>query len=281
MKLEFTDYKHLRWGPFSALTVTFATFIFGQILGYLVFLFGLGLYFAVAVNLEIGISQTTWADLLFTFRNTIEGYVNSTSTGVIGPSVGVFFFQVLCIEAITLALLFWFLKVRKAKLADIGLKKPVLRDVGYALIGFAGYFLLYISAVSVLTKLFPLLDTSQKQELGFSTNLAGSGLVLVFIGLVVLPPLVEEIVARGFLFSGLRKNMKFLPAAFVTSFLFGLAHYWGGKGGSAIWIASVDTFMLSMVLVYLRERTGSLWASIGLHSLKNFVAFFFLFILKV
>lgn len=281
MKLEFTDYKHLSWGPFSALTVTFATFIVGQILGYLLFLFGLGVYFATAATLRTGIFHTSWGDLLFTFRNTIDSYVNSTSTDVIGPSVAIFLFQIFCIEAVILALLFWFLRARKAKLADIGLKKPALRDVGYALLGFVGYFVLYIGVVTVLTKLFPSLDTSQEQELGVSTNLAGSGLVLVFIGLVVLPPLVEEIIARGFLFSGLRKSMKFLPAALVTSFLFGLAHFWGGKGGSAIWIASVDTFMLSMVLVYLRERTGSLWASIGLHSLKNFVAFFFLFILKV
>lgn len=280
MKLEYTDYKHLSWGPFSALTVTFVTFIVGQILGYLVFLFGLGVYFTTAATLDIGISHTSWGDLLFTFRNTIDSYVNTTSTDLIGPSVAVFLFQIFCIEAVSLGLLFWFLRVRKAKLADIGLKKPVLRDIGYALLGFAGYFVLYIGVVSVLTKFFPSLNTSQEQELGFSTNLAGSGLVLVFIGLVVLPPITEEVIARGFLFSGLRKTMKFLPAALITSFLFGMAHYWGGKGGSAIWIASIDTFMLSMVLVYLRERTGSLWASIGLHGLKNFVAFFFLFILK-
>jgi membrane protease YdiL (CAAX protease family) len=36
-----------------------------------------------------------------------------------------------------------------------------------------------------------------------------------------------------------------------------------------------------MVLAYLREKTGSLWPPIGLHALKNFVAFMALFVFKV
>src|ERR1022692_4140912 len=39
----------------------------------------------------------------------------------------------------------------------------------------------------------------------------------------------------------------------------------------------MDTFLLSLVLVYLQEKTGKLWASMGLQMLKNLIAFFFFF----
>jgi membrane protease YdiL (CAAX protease family) len=60
-----------------------------------------------------------------------------------------------------------------------------------------------------------------------------------------------------------------------------LAHLAGGEGGSTIWIAAIDTFILGMVLAYLRERSGSLWPSIGLHASKNMIAFLFLFVFKI
>ena len=35
----------------------------------------------------------------------------------------------------------------------------------------------------------------------------------------------------------------------------------------------IDTFILSLTLIWLREKTGRLYASMGLHGLKNFIAF--------
>ncbi|MGH7237402.1 MAG: CPBP family glutamic-type intramembrane protease [Candidatus Saccharimonadales bacterium] len=46
-------------------------------------------------------------------------------------------------------------------------------------------------------------------------------------------------------------------------------------------MAGVDTFILSTVLCYLREKTGRLYAGIGVHALKNFVAFAALFLFHV
>jgi len=60
----------------------------------------------------------------------------------------------------------------------------------------------------------------------------------------------------------------------VTSLVFGLAHLEFGSGGPLVWAAAIDTFLLSIILVYLRERTGALYAGILLHMLNNFIAFF-------
>ena len=88
-----------------------------------------------------------------------------------------------------------------------------------------------------------------------------------------LPPIGEETLMRGYLYSGLRSRLHFWPALLITSLLFGVAHLSTGVSGP-LWAAAVDTFILSAVLVYLREKTGALYAPIMLHGLNNLVAFF-------
>jgi membrane protease YdiL (CAAX protease family) len=63
--------------------------------------------------------------------------------------------------------------------------------------------------------------------------------------------------------------------------VFGLPHLAQGGDAGPLWIAFIDTFILSMVLVWLREQTGNLWAGIVLHAIKNGIAFVSLFILSV
>ena len=122
-------------------------------------------------------------------------------------------------------------------------------------------------------------NMNQKQDLGFSTATTGLPLGLIFISLVILPPLVEEALFRGFLYGGLRGKLKPISAALITSALFALPHTFGNDAGaSLLWVASVDTFLLSLILVYLREKTGSLWPGIFLHMLKNGLAFASLFL---
>src|SRR5262249_37045858 len=109
----------------------------------------------------------------------------------------------------------------------------------------------------------------------------GSALWLVFISLVILPPITEEIMIRGFLFTGLRSKLSLIKAGLITSVLFAIPHLQPGSGQPLLWMAGVDTFILSLILVYLREKTGSLAASIGVHAIKNFVAFLALFVVKI
>jgi membrane protease YdiL (CAAX protease family) len=90
---------------------------------------------------------------------------------------------------------------------------------------------------------------------------------------VVLAPIAEEILMRGYLYTSLRAHWKFVPSLLVTSLLFGLAHLQSGDNGALIWMAALNTFLLSIALVYLREKTGALYASIMVHSMNNFLAF--------
>jgi membrane protease YdiL (CAAX protease family) len=106
-------------------------------------------------------------------------------------------------------------------------------------------------------------------------------LTLTFVSLVILPPITEEILVRGFLYSSLKKALPLIWAALLTSAMFAIAHLPEGGASGPLYIAALDTFVLSLVLIYLREKTGGLWASITLHAIKNGVAFAALFILHL
>jgi membrane protease YdiL (CAAX protease family) len=183
------------------------------------------------------------------------------------------FFYVLIAEAMTLGLVWWFLRVFKTSLRVIGLVKPKLEDILFALSGLVIYFPAYIGIVTLISSLIPALNVNQTQQIGFQNPGGTLQYVLVFISLVILPPIVEEIIFRGFLYTSLRKKLPIVWAALLTSLIFAAPHLLEGGSGGLLWIAGIDTFILSLVLVWLRQKTDRLYAGMGLHALKNFVAF--------
>lgn len=192
-------------------------------------------------------------------------------------TVGRFAFFCL-VQLVSLGIVLWFMKKQGIKLGFIGLGRlPKPSDLGYALITFVIYFVLAAVVLAIVGQLLPGVDLEQEQQIGFE-NAAGPSLILVFITLVVLPPLVEEIMIRGFLYSGLRSKMRKITAALMASAIFGVAHLQLGSGAPPLYVAAIDTFVLSMVLIELRERTGSLWSGIFVHALKNGIAFTALFV---
>ncbi len=245
--------KNGKWTALEAVGVTVFIYFVGQILGGLI---------AYSIASVLGYDRAAAADWIE--KSTIGQFV-----------------AISLIEAISVGLLYAFLKRRGASWRSIGLAgKLQLRDIGYALAGYGVYFVLYVAAVILATKFWPGFNAEQRQEIGFEAA-KGTQLILVFVSLVILPPLVEEILMRGFLYTGLRRHMTKFHATIITSVMFALAHLQAGSGSALLWVAAVDTLVLSVVLVHLREKTDKLWASMGLHALKNFVAFMSLFVLHI
>lgn len=165
--------------------------------------------------------------------------------------------------------------------ADIGLKRPKWWHLIGGLAAVVPYVILYVAIVDVVGVLVPGFDANQKQEIGFSNVQGPLALSLAFLGLVVVPALAEEIAMRGFLYSGLKRWLPRIAAALVVSALFGAAHLSEGGAAGLLWVGALDTFILSLILVFLREKTGNLWAGITLHATKNCVAFVSLFVLHL
>lgn len=234
-------FSSVPWGPAAAIVVALLTFVGAQIAAALILLLGAKL---------LGISDMqVWLE-----------------------TISAQFAFVLASEGLIILGLWLFLRKRKGTFAQLGFaRKPAWKDAGYALAGYLIYFALFASCMALLIWLTPI-DTGQRQNLGFQDLASRPEILMAFISLVVLPPIVEETVFRGFLFQGMRKKLTLVWAAVITSLLFGALHLFGGEKG-LLWTAAIDTFVLSLALCYLREKTGALWAPILVHTMKNSLAF--------
>lgn len=184
-------------------------------------------------------------------------------------------------NALAILLLAWIIRIRSVTFKDLGLRKLKPNDLTEAIIGFFIYIGLYIFVAIAAKIIFPGLDFEQNQQLGFETTREFSQLFMVFVGLVVVPPVVEEIIFRGFLYEGLRSKWPKITSMLIASVVFAVLHLQFGSGAPLLWVAAIDTFALSIVLTHLKEKTGSLGAPIILHAIKNGVAFALLFIVGV
>ena len=219
--------------------------------------------------------------LLVAIYPYMEHWSHARAIDWLNQSINAQFFYILLAETATLGAIYLFLRHYRCTFATIGLKRPRWWDPGYGLMAVPVYFALYLLTVGVVSHFVPSLNVDQHQQIGFNDVHGAWALGLTFISLVILPPLTEEIMVRGFLYSSLKKGMSVLPAAVGTSLIFAAAHLPEGGAAGPLYIAALDTFVLSLVLIYLREKTGSLWASITLHAIKNGIAFVSLFVIHV
>ncbi len=87
---------------------------------------------------------------------------------------------------------------------------------------------------------------------------------------VLIAPIAEEIAFRGFLYPSLRPWTGRILAAVLTSIPFALLH--AQQVGHA-WAPLALVFLVSLVLVAVRERTGSVAASALVHACYNLSIF--------
>ena len=246
---KHTKRKHF-WSPFTAIVIALLLFVGAQFLASVPFI--------------------VYAHLQHWNSDQANIWLNGTY-----PQ----FWFVLLAEAITFIGLWRFTRARGLTLRDIGWRKFNGWAIIYALGGFAVYFVAYLILLAVTSALVPNLNLKQQQDIGFQNVQGGLQLATTFVSLVVLPPLVEETFFRGFLFTSFRLRMGLLAATLLTSALFAVPHLLESQGGGGLlWIAGIDTFVLSTVLCYLREKTGSLWPGIFLHAIKNGIAFLALYV---
>ena len=189
------------------------------------------------------------------------------------------FLYYLFAECLVVLAVYLFVRRYKDGLRAIGLRQPRWFDLVYGLAGLPMYLFSLFVAVTIIQHLVPSLNVNEKQQLGFNfNNVHGGGeTILIFLSLVVLPPIGEEILFRGFLYSSLKKNLPKVIAVLATSALFATPHLFEGGSAGLLYIAAIDTFILSLFLILLREKSGGLWSSMILHALKNSIAFFALF----
>lgn len=165
----------------------------------------------------------------------------------------------------------YFVRRRPTSLKVLGLDRLMgWTDIGLTPLAYIAYALIVTIAMTVVMYIVPEFQVDEKQNVGFQVLGMRYEYVLAFLTLVVVGPIAEEIFFRGYLYGKLRAHVPLYAAMLVTAMLFAAAH---GQ-----WNVAIDTFVLSIVLTGLREVTGSIWAGILVHMMKNSVAFYALFI---
>lgn len=160
---------------------------------------------------------------------------------------------------------------RSISLETLGLTRLMSwLDIGLAPLAVIVYGLLSAGLLTLVVYLFPAFPANEVQDVGFSALGDRTSYILAFTTLVIVAPIAEEVLFRGYLYGKLRGAVPVWVAAIVTSIVFGAIH---GQ-----WNVAIDVFALSLILCSLREITGSIWAGVLLHMLKNSIAFYFLFI---
>jgi uncharacterized protein len=153
---------------------------------------------------------------------------------------------------------------------ELGIQRwPTWTDMLLAPPGFIVYIVLSALLTTVAMWL-PWYDASQVQDTGFGHFVARYEYILAFFSLVLLAPLAEEVLFRGYLFGKLKKHVPIWASVLITSLVFAALH------GS--WNVGVDVFALSIILCLLRLTTGSIWTGVLIHMIKNGIAFYILFI---
>ena len=139
------------------------------------------------------------------------------------------------------------------------------RSTPGAHLGALGFGICTNTAVSALMMLLPLPETlvgeyaEESQQVYDPAHAA-----LSLVSVVILAPLFEEILFRGYMFGFFREGFPFWAAAAASAALFGLAH------GQLLWICYAAG--MGLLFCIIRERSGTLSLSIAAHMGFNLTA---------
>ncbi|MBR2725082.1 CPBP family intramembrane metalloprotease [Candidatus Saccharibacteria bacterium] len=196
--------------------------------------------------------------------------------------------------ALAIIIIIWLPSVIKAKLQKKPFPKKMIdktelglrgflswTDIGLALVGFIAYFILASILTSLFTQLLPWFDAEETQEIGYSVYAGGIDKLVAFFSLVIVAPIAEEIIFRGWLYGKMRAKLSktmsniwsVIISVFLVSLTFGFMHLQ--------WNVGVNVFAMSVILCLMREVTGTIYVDILMHMIKNGLAFYLLFVLGV
>ncbi|MDF2461413.1 MAG: rane protein of unknown function [Candidatus Saccharibacteria bacterium] len=141
-------------------------------------------------------------------------------------------------------------------------------DPGKAILYIVGILLFFVVASALLlwlvSKLVPGFNADQAQDNAFIES-AAQNRNLALIALVLIPPILEETIFRGFMFPVMARNWGVVWGAIGSSVVFGLAHFQAN--------ISLYTFLLGLLLCFMYVKLKSIWPGIALHMLNNYLAF--------
>lgn len=134
--------------------------------------------------------------------------------------------------------------------------KNVLSIAGIAFLGQYAFDLLMLLVYFVMPGIF-----EQYTDLMKNLEIDAANPVLMIFCVGIFGPLVEEVLFRGMVFGKLRRAFSFLPAALISSAIFGLYHMNLVQG--------IYAGVFGLILAYVFEKTETIWGCYLLHAFFN------------
>ena len=158
--------------------------------------------------------------------------------------------------------LVWVVRLTKVPVSDyLALKWPTWRELGIGFLLLAALLGLTSLAATALGEQSPAFISDT-----FTTAASAGMLPLLLISFVLLGPLQEELVFRGFFMRGLAPAIGAWPAIVVTAAVWALSH------GQYEWFFVGEIFALGLLFGWLRWRSGSSILTFILHAAVNGMA---------
>lgn len=187
-------------------------------------------------RLSLGLSEVTWGNLAL---NTLSLQIGL----MLGP---VLIMAVMLTKSLPSA--FRIHKVSLPELAAVGLLAIAIHPS-------------YVTIANAINNEYKLGDETIAMLKQVDLVISSAPFWGVIICLALLPAVTEELVFRGFLFSGLERNNGKLRAILATALLFGLSH--------GVLQQSITAGLMGLLLGWIAVRSGSVLTTILFHLLHN------------
>jgi membrane protease YdiL (CAAX protease family) len=154
---------------------------------------------------------------------------------------------------------------RKPKPWHFGLRRARF----WPTVGWAGLGLLtfYVCAAAYAAAVHPHGQQKVAEDLG-AKNGSTLAIAAAAFAVIVIAPACEEMFFRGFFYRALRTRMGVAAAALIDGVVFGAIH---AAGSPATLLPILALLGVIFCLVY--ERTGTIFATIALHSINNTISY--------
>jgi membrane protease YdiL (CAAX protease family) len=153
--------------------------------------------------------------------------------------------------------------MRRCSLRDyFALEGFSIRDFGLG----AGFIILIFVAFIYLPFVFLDIKNGSNNRLDYQIAQLGGTLPLLWLNSILVAPVSEELVFRGFLHRGWSASrLGITGSIFLTSALWALLHQ------QYNWIGILAIFSMGLAYGWLRQRSGSTALTIALHALNNLI----------
>jgi membrane protease YdiL (CAAX protease family) len=199
---------------------------------------------------------------------------NSNQTNKWLQSFSVEFWMIaICYPMILFFLWRFFLKGKDSVRKLIGLVRPKIKNIGWVVVGLLLFYVVTSIVLAILVQLSPSLkaNSALTQQLNVASVHGTREILAAILGLSIIDPITEEIVFRGFIFSSLKGRYSVIIASLITSVIFAVPHMLENSS-SILYTVGIAIFCLSLILCYVRQKTGNLYAGMLIHSCVNAVS---------